>query len=71
MTPRNLIALMADNPDIDRMTRKSKRAGKAVDKAKRKLRQALKSKRLTDIRILLGMAQVAIDKAALIAKIGE
>lgn len=69
MTPRNPIHLLL-TADIDRLVGKSKAARKAVAKAGRKLQLARRAKKVTQIRLLLGMARVALDKAEFIARTG-
>lgn len=69
MTPRNPFDMLL-TADIDRLVSRSKSARKAVAKASRKLAQARKAKRVTEIRVLLGMAQVALDKAVFVAQTG-
>ena len=45
----------------------NKAACKSFRKAKRKMKRALRAKQVTEIRILLGMARVALDRAEAIA----
>lgn len=71
MTPNKLAAMLLPSPKLNRLARKSKGAKKAVGKARRKLREAVRAKDLTSIRLLLGMAQVALNKAEFIAKTGS
>jgi hypothetical protein len=47
----------------ERAIQKNKKSQKALAKAKRKLKTALTSKTVEGIRIAIGMAQVALDKA--------
>lgn len=59
--------IIAHQKKVQKTIKKSKKAQKAVAKAHRKLRKALKSQNLQEVKILLGMAQVAISKAEVIA----
>ena len=68
MTP-NLLSDLINNPKIDKLAKKSKSARKSIKKLQRKLKMARKTNRLTDLRMLLGMAQVALSKAELLANI--
>lgn len=68
MTPNTLAKLLLPSKSLDALARKSKGAKKAVGKARRKLAQARKAKDLTSIRLLLGMAQVALAKAEFLAQ---
>ena len=44
------------------------KANRTIKKCKRKLRKARTAKSLTELRILIGMARVALDKAERIAR---
>ena len=59
---------MLMSADIDRLVHGNKKARKALAKAGRKLKAARQATRLTEIRLLLGMATFAIDKAEFIAR---
>lgn len=63
MTPKLLSDMLLPSPKLDKLARKHKGARSALKKLQRKLRQARKARNLTEIRILLGMAQAALAKA--------
>lgn len=67
MTPKNPFDMLL-TADVDRLVHGNKRAQKALAKAGRKLKAARSAKKLTEIRLLLGMARVALDKAEFIAR---
>ena len=46
----------------------NKQACKSFRKAKRKMKRALRAKQVTEMRVLIGMARVALDRAEAIAK---
>lgn len=71
MTPKMLNGMLLPNPALDSLAKKSKSAKRAVAKCNRKLRQAIRAKKLTSIRLLLGMAQVALTKAEFLANTKE
>ncbi len=68
MTPKNPLDLLSNSPEMDRLVRESKAARRAMKKASRKLKAAKKARGFTEISLLLGMARIAIDKAAFVAK---
>jgi hypothetical protein len=71
VTPKNPFLMLPSSPELDRLVQKSKQARKAVKKFRRKLEQAQKAKKLTEIRVLIGMAQVALSKAEFLAKTAQ
>ncbi len=58
---------MAATKLLHKQCMKNKRAKAALRKMSRKLQQARRAKDLVEIRVLLGMAQVALAKAEFIA----
>ena len=71
MQPLTLDQIKMQQKALERAFRSSHKAQKAMKKSHRKLKQAMRSSNLTEIRILLGMAHIAIDKAEAIAKLSQ
>lgn len=71
MTGLDFSGLMAKNTEIEKRIRKNKKARNAMKKATRKIKKAIKADTAEQMKILLGMAQVAVSKAQTIARLNK
>lgn len=61
--------LAASQRDLQKRVRKSNEAQKALKKARRKLKKDLAASSTAEIKILLGMAKIAVEKSETIARL--
>jgi hypothetical protein len=71
MTPKNPQDLLQATVMLDKAFRRNAKSKAAMKKMARKLKAVRRAKDITEIRVLLGMARVALDKAEFIARTGE
>jgi len=68
MTPKSLTDMLLPSPKLDKLAAKNKGAKNALKKMQRKLRAAQRAKTMTEVRMLIGMAQVALSKAEFLTR---